>query len=576
MPEDYGFSWSKMKHLSLFILALMISIGAFAQMAHFTDFQYQGTDKLPEFNPATQYLNPIISGCAPDPSITRKGDDYYLANSTFCYFPGVPIWHSKDLINWDFVGYALDRTSQLEFRDNLPLQSGVYAPDIKYNPYNDTFYMITTLVGTKGDIVVKTKDPRKGWSEIIKIDVPGIDPSFYFTEDGKAYIVNNQSPIEGEKYNGHTAIGLREYDLATDKIIGEPLQIITMGVHPEDKPIWIEGPHLYKIDGKYYLMAAEGGTSDRHSEVVFVADQVKGPYSPCKTNPILTQRDLPKNRLNPISSTGHADLFQTQDGKWWSVFLGVAPFEYNDRVDYYNTGRQTFLVPASWENGQPVLLPQGKEVPWVCEKPNTGFNVDTKTQPTNNGNFLIHDTFTSLDPMWMQVRTPQSQWYRLAEGCMEVDARPISITEQKNPSFVCRWIKNVCFETSVTVDFTPKSQNDLAGLCLYQKETHNFVIGKTLDADGKTIVALYTTLKGKTTEVAKAVIPAIAKLQVKCVADKKDYKFYYSVNSGNSVISGNSGQWIQLGETQDGSILSTKRAGGFTGAVVGMYATCKK
>ena len=234
------------------------------------------------------------------------------------------------MVNWDFVGYALDRPSQLNLPDGVGLSAGVYAPDIKYNPYNDTFYLIVTAIGSRaqggGNIVVKTKDPSKGWSDPIKVDVPGIDPSFYFTEDGKAYIVNNQDPETPAEYDGHRAIGLREYDLTTDKIVGECTQIINKGVHPEDKPIWVEGPHLYKINGKYYLMAAEGGTGDNHSEVVFVSDKIRGPYKPCKTNPILTQRTLPKDRKNPITAAGHADLFQTQNGDWWAVFLAILPY----------------------------------------------------------------------------------------------------------------------------------------------------------------------------------------------------------------------------------------------------------
>lgn len=543
--------------------------------ARFSDFKYEGQDEIPLFDAKTQYLNPILSGCAPDPSITRKGDDYYIANSSFSYYPGVPIWHSKDLVNWDFVGYALDRPSQLNFPDGLRLSAGVYAPDIKYNPYNDTFYLIVTAIGSTaaggGNIVVKTKDPRKGWSEPIKVDVPGIDPSFYFSEDGKAFIVNNQDPKSPAEYDGHRAIGLREYDLATDKIIGSDIEIINKGVHPEDKPIWVEGPHLYKIKGKYYLMAAEGGTGDWHSEVVFVSDDVKGPYKPCPINPILTQRTLPKDRKNPVTAAGHADLFQTQNGDWWAVFLAILPYEYGQRV-MCNTGRSTMLVPAKWlnEENQPLIWPEKEEIPYVINKPN--IVIDKIEKPSlNTGNITIHDKFLNIDPMWIQLRTPKSQWYRIAEGhgfvpnSMEIDARPVTIYEEKNPSFLCRWIRNFNFTSSVTLNFKPTSDEDLAGLVVYQKETNNYVLGKTL-RDGKQIVVLYKAIsKGffggmDKTEVATMEV-GDDPVELKVVAKGADYQFYCNDKP--------------MGGIQDGRILSTEIAGGFTGATVGMYATSR-
>lgn len=547
--------------------------------ARFTDFTYTDEDKKPKYNAETHYLNPILPGCAPDPSITRKGDDYYLANSSFSYYPGVPVWHSKDLINWDFTGYALSRPSQLNLPDGLALSAGVYAPDIKYNPYNDTFYLIVTAIGSTaaggGNIVVKTKDPRKGWSDPIKVDVPGIDPSFFFTEDGKAYIVNNQDPKTPAEYDGHRAIGLREYDLNTDKIIGTDIQIIDKGVHPEDKPIWIEGPHLYKINGKYYLMAAEGGTADDHSEVVFVSDDVKGPYKPCAINPILTQRTLPKDRKNPITAAGHADLFQIQNGDWWAVFLSILPYEYGDKA-ICNTGRSTMLVPAKWltEENQPLIWPEKEELPYVVERPHIPQPSTLPSTSSGQANpqplTSIHDTFTSLDPMWIQLRTPKTSWYRIAEGhnlvanSMEVEARPINIYETKNPSYLCRWIKNFNFTSTLTMDFTPQSEEELAGMVVYQKETNNYVIGKTL-RNGKPVIVLYKAVGkwGGMDKTEVACVPAAdGPVVFKVVARGADYQFYCNDTP--------------VGGVQDGRILSTELAGGFTGATIGMYATCKK
>lgn len=559
-------------------------------VARFANFTYEGQDEIPSFDTAKEYLNPILSGCAPDPAITRKGGDYYLANSSFCYYPGVPIWHSTNLVDWDFAGYALNRPSQLDFGDGSGLSSGVYAPDIKYNPYDDTFYLIVNTFSSSvqpgGVVVVKSKDPRQGWSDPIKLNVPGIDPSFFFSEDGKTYILNNDAPQGEAEYDGHRCIYIREWNMA-DNTLTEPTLLINKGVVPADKPIWIEGPHLYKVKGKYYLMCAEGGTGDEHSEVVFVSDKVMGPYTPCKTNPILTQRSLPRDRKNPITASGHADLVQTEDGEWFAVFLSILPYKYYDGEHQVlcNTGRSTMLLPVTWKKGQPMIWDGKKEIPYVVKKTKSQLKTPAQTESVNTGNIKIKDDFMSVDPMWITLRTPKEKWYDIAQGhgflpnTMELICRPVSIYEDKNPSFLGRWIKNFNFTSTITLTFEPKAKNELAGFVLYQKETHNYVIGKTLDENDKPIVALYKADKAgmrgpwgsmptRPTEIARASVGLSEQVTFKVVAQGIDYTFFYSVDGGKN--------FTQLGDKQDGSILSTEVAGGFTGATIGMYATSKK
>ena len=188
----------------------------------FTSYVYQGEDQVYKNYPvkSDEFYNPILQGCYPDPSITRKGDDYFLVTSTFAMFPGVPIFHSTDLVNWKQIGHVLDRKSQLKVQDT-GISAGIYAPAIKYNPINDTFYMITTqFAGDVGNMVVKSKDPFKGWSEVYKLKFNGIDPSLFFDDDGKAYIVHNDAPDPGkELYNGHRVIKIWEYDVENDQVI---------------------------------------------------------------------------------------------------------------------------------------------------------------------------------------------------------------------------------------------------------------------------------------------------------------------------------------------------------------------
>jgi Beta-xylosidase len=232
--------------------------------AEFTQFTYQGKDRIYDENPlnAGEFYTPILQGCYPDPSICKKGNDYYLVNSSFAMFPGVPIFHSTDLVNWKQIGYVLDRKSQLKVED-CGISAGIYAPTIRYNAGNDTFYMITTQIsGNVGNMVVKTKDPMKGWSDPIKLDFAGIDPDIFFDDNGKAYIIHNDAPDPGkELYNGHRVIKIWDYDVEKDCVVpGTSKILVDGGVDLSKHPIWIEGPHMYKKDGKYYLMCAEGGT----------------------------------------------------------------------------------------------------------------------------------------------------------------------------------------------------------------------------------------------------------------------------------------------------------------------------
>lgn len=304
-------------------------------------------------------------GSIPTLPSAARGDTYYLVNSSFSFFPGVPIFTSKDLVNWTQLGHVLDRKSQLPL-DRQNVSGGIFAPAITYNEKNKTFYMITTNVGA-GNFFVKTKDPAKGWSEPIYLPkVGGIDPSFFFDKDGRGYIVNNDEPVGGHVYEGERSIMLHYFDVEGDSVVGDPIEIVRSGSHVQENPIWIEGPHLYRIGKYYYLMCAEGGTGAWHSEVIFRSKKPEGPWEEfTEGNPILTQRTgLDPQRPDIVTSAGHADLVSTPEGDWYAVFLACRPYE----EDFYNTGRDTYLLPVSWENGWPTILEKDKAIPTVNEK----------------------------------------------------------------------------------------------------------------------------------------------------------------------------------------------------------------
>ncbi len=543
--------------LSLFFIAAG-TIAVNAQTATFSYFKYSGNDERfnKKIEKSHQYFNPVIAGYAPDPSVCRAGDNYYLVNSSFTAYPGVPIYKSNDLVNWKSIGHVLNRPSQLRlYGQNV--SGGIFAPAISYNEKNKTFYMITTNVGM-GNFYVKSKDPEKGWSDPIMLpNVRGIDPSFFFDKNGNGYIVNNDEPKGGHEYEGQRSIVLHYFDVKGDSTVGDQIEILRGGTHVQEHPIWIEGPHLFRVGKYYYLMCAEGGTCDWHSEVILRAKRPEGPWEEyTEGNPILTQRTgLDPNRKDIVTSTGHADIVKDKDGKWWAVFLGCRPYE----GDMYNTGRDTYLLPVTWKNGWPTILPKGEVVPTIVEKPN--LSKDQAKYLT--GNFSYTDDFKSstLDTRWMILRNPEGNFYKSGNG-LELTPKNVSIAERGNPAALFARQQHECFSAETKVDFTPSTEKDLAGIVLLQKEDFNFVFGKT-KLNGKTAVTL-TRAERSNVMIASAFVEEGQPITLKVVGKSRYYDFYYAVGNGDYQL---------LAKGVDASNLSTHKSGGFIGACIGLYAT---
>lgn len=536
---------------------------AVAHTALFDYFSYSGNDdiyKSIKLEGDGGYYNPILPGWNSDPSICRAGDDYFMVTSSFSYYPGVPLFHSRDLVNWKQIGYVLNRPSQLPL-NGQKVSAGIFAPAISYNPHNKTFYMITTNVGW-GNFFVKTKDPFGSWSEPIRLpDVKGIDPSFFFDDNGKAYIVNNDEPEGKAEYDGHRAIRVREFDVNTDKTVGPEKVIINKGVHPEDKPIWIEGPHMYKINGKYFLMSAEGGTSDMHSEVIFRSDSPFGPFVPAKKNPILTQRDLNPNRPNPVTCAGHADLVQTPSGDWWAVFLACRPCDGK----FENLGRETFLLPVSWtDEGFPLILEQGKVVPMsgTVKGAVRGKNVTF-------GNFAYTDDFSEkiLPLDWMSLRSPVDSICitSAVPGYLSMKCVATTTAQKAVPSFLCRRIQHHKFESSSRLVFNPTADKERAGMLLFKDENHQYQLCVAKTQTGKAVELRKTSDGGKDEILASYALASADKdIRLKITSDGLTFSFYYAVGNGD---------WKLLKNNVDAGYLSTRNAGGFTGTTIGLYAT---
>lgn len=553
-----------MKKVYMMMVAACFTLTSFAQKAEFSNFHYEGNDV--RFNktidPSNQYFNPILAGFYPDPSFCRVGDKFYLVNSSFAFFPGVPIFESDDLVNWTQIGHVLDRPSQLPL-DGQGVSRGIFAPDIKYNPKNKTFYMITTSM-RMGNFFVKTTDPHKGWSEPIPLpQIDGIDPSFFFDKDGSAYIVHNGPVDGGADYEGQRAIRIFRFDTKGDSIVGTYRQIVRGGTHVEARPIWIEGPHIYRIGKFYYLMCAEGGTGDWHSEVILRASVKSDPMDPasweeCPNNPILTQRTgLDPNRPDIVTSTGHADLLQDKQGNWWAVFLGCRAYE----GPFYNTGRDTYMLPVTWKDGWPEILEKGKALPTVVDKQGLKPGGEVYT-----GNFSYTDRFDSqtLHQRWMFLRNPEMNRYEWGKGALIIQPSKADISQIAPVSAVFCRQQHTTFSAETEVAFLPKTSQDVAGMVLLQNENYNFVLGKTL-LDGKPAVVLTRAERSKAL-IGSAFIGQNSQLKLKIEGDGRYYSFYYAEN-GNS--------WKPLAVGVDAVNLSTSRSGGFIGACIGLYATAQ-
>lgn len=535
-------------------------------VALFDSFTYKGQDDFYKENhliDMSSFYNPILPGWYSDPSICVNGEDYFLVTSTFSYFPGVPIFHSKDLVNWRQIGNVLNRPSQLVNMIGQHVSGGVFAPAIEYNPYNKTYYMITTNVG-EGNFFVKTQNPFGAWSDPVWLpEVKGIDPSFFFDDNGKAYIVNNDDPEGKPEYSGHRAIRVQEFDVNTDKTLGPRKVLINKGARPEDKPIWIEGPHLYKINGRYFLMSAEGGTGGWHSEVIFSGDSPMGTFVPWENNPILTQRSLDSQRLNPITCAGHADLVQTKEGDWWAVFLACRPI--NNKFE--NLGRETFIMPVKWsDDGFPYMTQKDDVVPMILKK--EGLKRD---KTVTFGNFEITEDFvgSNLGLEWMTLRTPGTDLYSLSEnpGYLTLKCADVSASEKKTPAFVCRRMQHHKFECTTRLLFDPSEENLKAGLLLFKDETHHYFLSVSKKGKEKCVALEKADSLVNTTLGAKNIKGNTGVIDLKVISKGTHYDFYYSIENG---------KWLLLCENVDAAYLSTANAGGFTGTTIGLYATRKE
>ncbi|WKK66001.1 glycoside hydrolase family 43 protein [Lutimonas zeaxanthinifaciens] len=518
------------------------------------------------FSQKASFLNPILPGGYPDPSICRVGDAFYIVNSSFEYFPGLPIHKSKDLINWEIIGYGLHRKEQCNDEVNLvDVQSdgGIHAPTIRYN--QGTFYIITTNVYYHQDtkktdfvnFIITAKDPAGPWSDPHVLEgAPGIDPDIFFDEDGRAWYVGTHSP-EKPNFPGEGEIWLQEIDLVNWKLTGER-SFLWRGACGG---VWAEGPHMYRKDGRYYLMIAEGGTSYNHAMMIAVSDKIRGPYVPNDRNPIMTSRHLSYD--NWVHSTGHADLIELEDGRWYMVALGIR----GDENRGSNMGRETFLLPVQWER-EPFDWKENK-YEWPVIAPESGrvkrFNpiVFQGTSQKRNNTFIDFFDKPELGLAWNFRRVPLEEAYSLdaKNGKLTLHTLKETIQERGRASLMGFRQTESDFEYQVKMQFDPAKEGSEAGALIIQKD-NNYISFTLIKKNNK----IHLQLKLVSTETGTSILKETAldkkfeHITFKITSSDHQYYYAYSLN----------GRRFESFYSSTADLVLSKK---YTGANLGIYAS---
>jgi alpha-N-arabinofuranosidase len=512
------------------------------------------------------YQNPVLPGSYPDPSICRVGDDFYMVNSSFELFPGLPVHHSKDLINWTLIGHGLHRKEQCSDSVNLlDVQSdgGIHAPTIRY--HDGLYYIITTNVYTPEgkdqttefvNFIITAEDPAGPWSMPHVLEgAPGIDPDIFFDDDGRVWYVGTHSP-ENPNFPGEGEIWLQEIDLENWCLKGERY-FLWRGACGG---VWVEGPHIYQRNGYYYLLVAEGGTSFNHAVMVAISKDIRGPYTPNDRNPILTSRHLSYDHW--VNSTGHADLVQLQDGRWYMVCLGIQ----GNVQRASNMGRETHLLPVFWER-EPFEW-KVERFEWPVCSPLTGRLEQRYPTPFENtqqqriGSQTFHFETTTLDKEWTFRRVPQNDFAHIRDGKLNLTSSPNIISNRGTYNWMGIRQKETAFDLTTQLQWLPTSTGMEAGLSLIQKDDNYLNFTLIQKSEGPHIQAM-VTIKNKPPQILATVpIPQLQRpITLRITATSEAYTFSYSLDSGKS--------YIPVCTAKSDAILSR----GYTGAYLGLYVS---
>ncbi|GFN30038.1 glycoside hydrolase family 43 protein [Paenibacillus xylaniclasticus] len=495
---------------------------------------------------AVKYENPVIPGFFPDPSVIWVDGYYYLATSSFEYFPAVPIFRSRNLVEWEQIGHVLTRSSQVDMTKRNSSE-GIYAPTLRY--HDGVFYLITTDVYGIGNFYVTATDPAGPWSDPIRIPYGNIDPSLFFDEDGKVYVtVQNGADLESH-------IITYEIDIATGKALSEPV-VVCRG----DGGVWTEGPHLYRIHGIYYLLCACGGTGRDHRVLAARSEYPTGPFE-LLDHPILTHNKLPDHSLQNL---GHTDLIEDEAGNWWALFLGVRPVDSR----YSVLGRETFLAPVIWtEDGWPMIdNNEGTVQPIMnVEILAGGAGLVSRHGLLSSGAYRERFDGKSLSPRWAALRTFDEERMSLTKrpGTLALTGHSYTLSDAAPTVFVGVRQQHVQMKAETRVAFEPVRDGEEAGLSARLHEKAHYEIGIRREGGADYIIVSLTS-NGSTTVAAKQLLDSVSGgIGLAITSDAYTYRFAWSADGST---------WHELAQAL-ADVLSSEVSGGFTGVCIGLYAT---
>ncbi len=478
-----------------------------------------------------KYFNPVIRGFNPDPSVCRAGNDYYLVTSTFEYFPGIPIYRSADLVNWEHIANAVTRPSQLPMSE-AEASGGIWAPTIRYN---DGIFYITATFSGRGNFIISAPDPRGEWSDAVWTDMDGIDPSMLF-DNGKMYYCANDCGGRIKLYKTE-GISLAEMNPETGKVTGE-IKRIWEGTGGG----WLEAPHIYHIGDWYYLLAAEGGTGANHTAVLARSRNIWGEYEPCPYNPILTNRN---DTSKQISCAGHADLVDTPSGDWYMAHLAARSYVSGKTT----LGRETFLTPVKWADGW-----------FTAENKKASIENEASAEQRIDTRFVCDFKTADWENIWLFVRGRNDDYIKRSNGVMTLVPNAKVTDKRGFPSMAA--VRQADFECTaeIELDFAPRENGDEAGLAVYLSPKNIYSIAKKRENG-----ADYITVTMRADELIHIIYHTKVpedKIKFKIKSSTEKYEFYYAAYNGEYISAGNAPAKFITTDIADRC---------FTGAVIGAY-----
>lgn len=512
------------------------------------------------------FLNPVLPGWHSDPSCTRVDDTFYCITSSFIAFPGLPIYASTDLLNWRLVTHVWNRESQIpgESWQTLGQQEGMYAATLRH--HKGEFWVACEYLrdnragGSIAGVLFRSKDiyDDKAWSDAVYFYPEGIDPDLFWDDDDTLWVATH-------------GVRLQSLNPVTGELSRPPLNI-----WPGTGGVWPEGPHIYKRDGWYYLLIAEGGTAEDHSVTIARARNVTGPYESYENNPILTN----KGTDNYFQTVGHADLFTDVDGNWWGLALAT---RCGPDCKYYPMGRESVLFAATWNEGEwPVLQPvSGNNTAWPLPTPNPDVPGDG---PLNDAadEYAFDVAGAPLPKHFLHWRVPREGVFTTTDDGLEIapsrnnltgiprSEEDVNLTGRRGLSFVGRRQSHSVFDFSVDIDFAPKAVGQEAGITVFLTQVNHIDVSVVLvdGEDDEPILAFRSRAEGTTKPPAPLLVPV-----PRCW--KSPYTLHIQAEDPTSYTlsaSYGSSKPLQLGTAS--STLVSGGNGSFVGSLLGAFSTC--